>query len=78
MSDARDSETAMFVLGADFEHLGCGSLVHELAHRLLLLQKGDGDGGHKNKHVWKFSGVIDLVKIKLGCQLVPIDLRVWK
>ena len=79
VSSAQDPNVSMFVVSADGEHLGCSSLVHELAHRLLLLQTGHGDGEHKRHvNIWRVGGVVDAVKLQVGCQYQPTtNLRKW-
>jgi hypothetical protein len=79
MSSEKDVEMAMFLVADEDAHIGCSSLIHEMAHRLLLLQKKDGDGTHKkNPHVWGFGGVLDEVKLQLGCNYAPTNLREWR
>jgi hypothetical protein len=72
--------TAIFATKIPGQHLGCGSLPHELAHLLSFRYFGNPDGKHERKKViWQTAGILDNIKIALECTPVELfDLRTWR
>lgn len=73
---SQTGRTSVFVARPNNEPVGCGSLAHELTHVFLSRLNNHSDPNH-TKAIWKFGGIEDQVKIRLGCNLKP-DLRVWR
>jgi hypothetical protein len=69
----------LFITRVDGLHLGCGSLVHEMAHEMLWRKKGKADGNHnKFPGVWNVGGFLGKAQFILGCVPGEGDLRTWK
>jgi hypothetical protein len=78
-SSAPDRNLAIFATASPGEHLGCGSLPHELMHTLLYRLKGDVDGKHtKFPVVWGRGGFLDIILLRFGCRMDPGSLTEWK